>query len=121
MAKAPGADRALLKRSFGSIGQTELAICRKRLSGNTPVIIDKSDCDLPYLLETTSAFPYTGNGFRVVAGKHLINNPDFDALWAANGAGRCNPDGVPRLYLSFGEEYGARRVQLLSDEIRTRP
>ena len=34
----------------------------------------------------------------------MVHNLDFEHLWAGTSAGRCNPDGVKRLYLSVEKE-----------------
>ncbi len=34
----------------------------------------------------------------------MVRNLDFEHLWAGTGAGRCNPNGIKRLYLSVEKE-----------------
>lgn len=55
-------------------------------------------------LNTARAIAYEKRAFRVVPGTHVVHNIDFEHLWAGIGAGRCNPAGIPRLYLSSDRE-----------------
>jgi RES domain-containing protein len=51
-------------------------------------------------LNTTGAIAYEKRAFRFIPGSAVVRNLHFEHLWAGTGAGRCNPDGIARLYLS---------------------
>jgi hypothetical protein len=55
-------------------------------------------------LGKAKAIPYVRNAFRAMPGGSVIHNLRFEHLWAGNSAGRCNPDGIARLYLSVEKE-----------------
>jgi len=55
-------------------------------------------------LESVEATPYDDYAFRAVPGGLVVLNLNFEHLWAGTGAGRCNPAGVKRLYLSVEKE-----------------
>jgi RES domain-containing protein len=55
-------------------------------------------------LKTTGAIAYEKRTFRVIPGSAVVHNLHFEHLWAGTGAGRCNPDGIARLYLSTDRE-----------------
>ena len=57
--------------------------------------------DLPALLNKAVAIPYKDHAFRVVPGSSIVHKLRFKHLWAGNAAGRFNPAGVSRLYLSI--------------------
>jgi hypothetical protein len=63
--------------------------------------IAPSDKSIPALLTAAKAIPYNGYGFRALPGGSVVHNLRFEHLWAGVSAGRCNPDGVARLYLSL--------------------
>jgi RES domain-containing protein len=51
-------------------------------------------------LKTTGAIAYEKRAFRVIPGSAIVHNLHFEHLWAGTSAGRCNPAGIARLYLS---------------------
>ena len=66
--------------------------------------IADSDKDVPAAFANLEAITYDGYAFRVLSGDRVIHNPKFEHLWAGTGAGRCNPEGVARVYLSLERE-----------------
>ncbi len=47
---------------------------------------------------------FTGDGFRYVPGRLVIDRKGaLDRFFAGKGAGRCNPEGVKRIYLGLNE------------------
>jgi hypothetical protein len=60
----------------------------------------RNDPALQAALREAKAIFYEEKAFRAMSGGSIIHNLNFEHLWAGNSAGRCNPDGVIRLYLS---------------------
>jgi hypothetical protein len=63
--------------------------------------IAPGDRSIPTLLTAAKAVPYDGYGFWALPGGMVVHSLRFEHLWAGTSAGRCNPDGVARLYLSL--------------------
>ena len=55
-------------------------------------------------LQNANAVPFDGHVFRLIPGSSVVRNILFEHLWAGTGAGRCNPEGIARLYLSLERE-----------------
>lgn len=63
--------------------------------------IAASDKKVPALLAKAKAVPYDNYAFRALPGGSVVHKLRFEHLWAGTSAGRCNPEGVARLYLSL--------------------
>jgi RES domain-containing protein len=63
--------------------------------------IAAGDKKVPVLLAKAKAVPYSDYAFRALPGSSVVHNLHFEHLWAGTSAGRCNPEGVARLYLSL--------------------
>jgi RES domain-containing protein len=64
----------------------------------------EDDPVLQNALQHVKAVPYDDYAFRAMPGGWVVRNLDFEHLWAGTGAGRCNPNGIRRLYLSVEKE-----------------
>jgi RES domain-containing protein len=64
----------------------------------------EDDPVLQNALQHAQAVQYDNYAFRAIPGGWVVHNLDFEHLWAGTSAGRCNPDGVKRLYLSVEKE-----------------
>jgi len=68
------------------------------------VSLPADDPVLQSLLKTADPTPFDDVAFRVIPGAQVLLNLHFEHLWAGTGAGRCNPKGVQRLYMSIERE-----------------
>jgi len=62
------------------------------------------DPALQATLRSSTAVPFEGHLFRIIPGSSIVRNIRFEHLWAGTAAGRCNPKGVARLYMSLERE-----------------
>jgi hypothetical protein len=55
-------------------------------------------------LEEVDGIPFDAYAFRAIPGGKVVRKLKFEHLFASKAAGRCNPPGVVRIYLSAEPE-----------------
>jgi RES domain-containing protein len=81
----------------------------------------EDDPVLQNALQHAEAVPYDNYAFRAIPGGSVVHNLAFEHLWPGTGAGRCNPDGAKRLYLSVEKETAQAEFEYYATQAGVNP